>query len=162
METDAVDGSAHVYRLSKIIEIQREIEKERDKRETLNTKYNRSIRIISGIDDVIGTFALGLAISGICVLCTVIATPAVVAMEGMATVAGVLRLIGGRVHKKLAQRAKKRDKIKTLAEAKLNTINDYVSKALEDDNISDEEYSLILNELVKFNDMKEDIRSDKS
>jgi len=33
---------------------------------------------------------------------------------------------------------------------------------LEDDNISDEEYSLILNELVKFNDMKEEIRSDKS
>ena len=42
-----------------------------------------------------------------------------------------------------------------LAEAKLNTISGYVSKALEDDNISGEEYSLILNELVKFNEMKE-------
>ena len=53
----------------------------------------------------------------------------------------------------------KHEKIKTLAEVKLNTISDYVSKALEDDYISDEEYSLILNELVKFNEMKEEIRS---
>ena len=53
----------------------------------------------------------------------------------------------------------KHEKIKTLAEAKLNTISNLISKALVDDNVSGEEYSLILNEFVKFNDMKEAIRS---
>jgi len=41
----------------------------------------------------------------------------------------------------------------------LNTISDHISKALTDDQISDEEYSLILSELDKFNQMREEIRS---
>ena len=53
----------------------------------------------------------------------------------------------------------KHEKIKTLAEAKLNSISDYVSKALEDDNISEQEFSLIISELEKSNNMKEEVRS---
>ena len=54
---------------------------------------------------------------------------------------------------------KKHEKNKTLADAKLNTISDLISKALADDQISDEKDSLILSELDKFNQMKEEIRS---
>ena len=122
-------------------------------------EYNRSVKIIGGIDDVLGVATMGLTISGIGVLSTVVAAPIVIAMEGMAVVAIVLRFIGSRVNKKLALKTEKHEKIKTLTEAKLNTISDYISKALEDDNFSDDEYSLTLNELVKFNEMKEEIRS---
>ena len=45
------------------------------------------------------------------------------------------------------------------AGAKLNTINDHIAKALKDEKISDEEYSPILSENVKFEQMKEEIRS---
>ena len=159
MKTDAVDGKADVYRLSKITEIQTEFERERDTRATLSTKYNRSVKIISGVDDVLGVATMGLAISGIGVLSTVVAAPVVIVLEAIAVVAIVLRFIGGRVNKKLALKAEKHEKIKTLAEAKLNTISGYISKALEDDHISGEEYSLILSERVKFNEMKEEIRS---
>ena len=46
-----------------------------------------------------------------------------------------------------------------LADAKLNTINEYVSKAIKDGDISHEEFALINSELKKFNKLKEKIRA---
>ena len=43
-----------------------------------------------------------------------------------------------------------------LAVSALNTISSLISKALSDDSISDEEYSLILLEFETFTRMKED------
>ena len=45
-----------------------------------------------------------------------------------------------------------------LAVSTLNTISSLISKALTDDSISDEEYSLILLEFETFTRMKEDLR----
>ena len=45
-----------------------------------------------------------------------------------------------------------------LAVSSLNTISSLVSKALSDDSISDEEYSLILFEFETFTRMKGDLR----
>ena len=45
-----------------------------------------------------------------------------------------------------------------LAVSSLNTISSLISKALSDDSISDEEYSLILLEFETFTRMKEDLR----
>ena len=45
-----------------------------------------------------------------------------------------------------------------LAVSSLNTISSLMSKALADDTISDEEYSLILLEFETFTRMKEDLR----
>ena len=46
-----------------------------------------------------------------------------------------------------------------LAESKLNTTNDHISKALKDGYISDEEFTLILSQLDKFYNMRDEIRS---
>ena len=48
--------------------------------------------------------------------------------------------------------------IKLLADKKLNVISDLISKAFDDETISDEEFSLVLSELDKFFDKKEKIR----
>ena len=98
--------------------------------------------------------------SAIAVLSTIVAAPIAVVLQGLGIVAGVFGVIGRIVSRKFTTKAEKHEKIKMLDEVKLNTISDYISKALEDDNISDEEYSLILNELVKFNEMKEELRSE--
>ena len=45
-----------------------------------------------------------------------------------------------------------------IAISALNTISSVISKALSDDSISDEEYSLILLEFETFTRMKEDLR----
>jgi dsDNA-specific endonuclease/ATPase MutS2 len=46
-----------------------------------------------------------------------------------------------------------------LAESKINTISDHISKALKDNHVSDDEFSLIMSELTKFNQMKDEIRT---
>ena len=45
-----------------------------------------------------------------------------------------------------------------LAIAKLNTVNGHISKAVEDCDVSDDEYKLILDEVEKYRTMKAEIR----
>ena len=52
----------------------------------------------------------------------------------------------------------KHDKIAMLAVSTIKTISSLISKALTDDSISDEEYSLILLQFETFSRMKEDLR----
>ena len=57
----------------------------------------------------------------------------------------------------MSLKIEKYEKIAMLAVSTLNTINSLISKALTDDTISDEEYSLILLEFEKFTQMNEDL-----
>ena len=153
------DGG-HTYRLQKIGEIQKTLEMERDKRFDLSKKYQRSVNILSGVCYVLEIASVGLGTAGITLLSTVIATPVVMVMEGVALCAGGLSVAGNLIcDKVLSPKAKKHIRIKMLADAKLNTISDHISKALKDNTISDEEYTLILSELEKFIQMKDEIRT---
>ena len=102
---------------------------------------------------------MGLGVAGVGLLSTIIAAPIVISMEATALATGLMGIVGGLVNKRLMRKAEKHEKIKVLAEAKLNTISDLISKALNDDKVSDEEYTLILSELTKYKEMKEEIRT---
>ena len=82
-------------------------------------------------------------------------------MEGLALGAGALsasfNLISDKV---LAAKAKKHYQIMAVGQAKLNTISDHISVELKDNMISDGEFKLVLSEVEKYNQMKENIRSD--
>lgn len=153
------NNQASMYRLQKISEIQQALQTERDKRGDLSKKYHRSIKIIRGLDDTLVVTSIGLGLSGVALMTGIITTPVAIATEIVALGTGMISLIGNVVNRKLQPKAEKHEKIKVLAEAKLNTISDHISKALKDDVISDDEYSLILSELDKFNQMKGDIRT---
>ena len=58
----------------------------------------------------------------------------------------------------MSLKIEKHEKIAMLAVSTINTISSLISKALSDNSISDEEYSLILLEFQTFTQMKEDIR----
>ena len=152
-------GGASAYRLQKINDVQRILEEERDKRETLSKKYHRSVKIIDGIDTVLVTVTMGLGVAGVGLLTTVIAAPAVLGMEVATLVTGLLSIAGKYSSRKLTLKAEKHEKVKVLAEAKLNTISDHISKALTDGIVSDEEFTLILSELNKFREMKGTFRA---
>lgn len=155
----AGEVAAHAYRLQKIGEIQKELESEREKRATLSKKYHRAVKVISAVDSTLAVSTMGLGVAGIGVLSTIIAAPIAIAMECAALGASILSIIGNQVNKKLSRKAEKHEMIRVLASAKLNTISDHISKALKDDMVSDDEYSLILGELDKFSQMKDEIRS---
>ena len=71
---------------------------------------------------------------------------------------GLLRVVGNRAIKKMSLKIEKHEKIAMLTVSTLNTISSLISKALSDNSISDEEFSLILLEFEKFTRMKEDLR----
>ena len=90
---------------------------------------------------------------------TVIAAPAVMAIEGVALFTGFLSIICKYSMKKCRSKAEKHDKIKTIASTKQNTIDSHISKVLSDNKVTDEEFRLILEELEKYKVMKEEVRS---
>ena len=99
----------------------------------------------------------GLSTASVVCLSTIVASPAVIAVEAI-SLGTILFVVCGIVRSNLAARANKHEKLKILAEKKLSKISELVSKALDDHVITDEEYSLVLSELNKFKDKKEQIR----
>ena len=109
------------------------------------------------IDNCLGVTAIGLGITGVSLLSTIVAAPTVIGMEAVSIVMGLLRVVGNLAIKKLSLKVEKHEKIAMLAVSKLNTISSLISKALSDNAISDEEYSLILLEFETFTRMQEDL-----
>ena len=140
------------YRLCKISEIEKLLINERDNRKTLYKKYKRSINITDGVETVL--ISTSVILTGI-----VLTIPIMFPLEIVAVVCGSLGACVKLVRRRLTSKAKKHNAIKVLAESKLNSVKDLISKALNDVQISDNEFKLILDELDKYNKMKDSIHS---
>ena len=125
-------------------------------REALSKKYSRAAEILDGVVSVLIGITLDGGIGGIGLLSTMAAAPAVIVIEGMALFMGFLSIIGKYTVKKSNCKAVKHDNIKTIASTKLTS---YISKALSDNKVNDEEFRLILEELEKYKVMKEEVRT---
>ena len=110
------------------------------------------------IDNCLGVAAIGLGITGVGLLTTIVAASSVIGMEAVSIVMGLLRVVGNQAIKKMSLKIETREKIAMLGVSTLNIISSLISKALTDDSISEEEYSLILLEFETFTRMKEDLR----
>ena len=110
------------------------------------------------IDNCLGITAIRLGITGVGILSTIVAAPAIIEMESESIVMGLLRVVENRETKILSLKIEKHEQIAILAVSALNTINSLMSKALSDDSNSDEQYSIILLEFETFTRMKEDLR----
>ena len=114
MEIDEIDGKdGQVYRLKKNNEIQEILIAERDKRNALSTSYNKGVNIISVIDTCLGVAAIGLRITGVGLLLTIVAAPAVIGMEAVSIVMGLLRVVGNQAIKKMSLKIEKHEKMKS-------------------------------------------------
>ena len=125
MEIDETDGKdGHIYRLKKIDEIQEILIAERDKRNELSIKYNRGVNNIGVIDNCLGVTAIGVGITGVSLLSTIVAAPEVIGMQAVSIVMGLLRLVGNRAIKKMSlKKIEKHEKIAMLAVSTLNAIS---------------------------------------
>ena len=146
--------SADGHRLQHIAEVKFRLEKERYFRVSLYKKYKRGVNIVDGIDTALALTSVGLAVSGIGLLSTIIAAPVAIGIQAGAVACGLLGAGGKLTGRKLQAKAKKHHQIRVLADSKLNTISDHISAALAYDKISDEEFCLILSEADKYNQMK--------
>lgn len=140
------------YRLQKISEIENTLIKERDNRQSLYKKYKRGINITDGVDT--GLISTSVIFAGVG-----LAVPIMFPLEIAAVVCGSLGACVKLVRRRITSKARKHYEIKTMAESKLNSIKDLISKALTDGEISENEFKLVLDELEKYNKMKDSIRS---
>jgi hypothetical protein len=140
------------YRLQKISEIENTLIKERDTRKALYKKYKRTINITDGVDTTLISSSVILA--GIGITNTIM-----LPLEIVAVVCGSLGVCVKLVRRRLTSKAQKHYMIKTIAESKLNTIKDLISKSMTDGQISENEFKLILDELEKYNKLKDGIHS---
>ena len=79
-------------------------------------------------------------------------------MNAVSIIMGLLRVVGNRAIKKMSLKIENHEKIATLAVSTLNTISSLISKALSDNSISDEDYSLVLLKFETFTRIEEDLR----
>ena len=80
------------------------------------------------IDSSLGITAIGLGITGVSLLSTIAAAPAVIGMEAVSIVLGLLRVVRNRAIKKMSLKIEKHEKIAMLIVSKLNTISSLISK----------------------------------
>ncbi|CAG2197071.1 unnamed protein product [Mytilus edulis] len=142
------------YRLQKISEIENSLKNERDKRNSLYKKYKRGVNFTDGIDTTLISASVISAGIGVAIP---ILLPLQITAVACGSIGGVIKLI----RRKLTLKAKKHYEIKTLAECKLNSIKDLISRSLTDNKISEEEFKLILEEQEKFNEMKKNSQKGK-
>ena len=153
------DDRGHSYRLKIIREVQEFLEEEIKNRDAFSKKYFRIAKVVNMVDNALITITIGAEGTGAVLLSTGVGAPFALALGISGVVTGAISLIGNIFSKKATTKAEKHLKIKTLAMAKLDTIASYVSKAMMDDFISDEEFKLIMEEMEKYKAMKEEIRN---
>ena len=143
------------YRLQKISEIEKQLITERDARKALYKKYKRGINTTDGIDTVFISASIIMAGVGL-------AVPALLPIEIVAIVCGCMGVCIKLVRRKCMSKAQKHYEIKTLGESKLNSIKNLISKALNDGQISDQEFKTVLDEQNKYNELKDKTHSKQS
>ena len=107
------------------------------------------------IENCLGVTAIGLGIIGVGFLSAIDAAPAVIEWRQYQLLWDYFEL--AEIEQKMSLKIDKHEKIAMFAVSALNTISSLILKALSDDSISDEEYSLILLEFETFTRKKEDL-----
>ena len=151
-------NTAQGYRINLIQRLQLQLETERDHQRVVCKKYHRSIDTIDALDTTLIAISTGLGIGGVGLLTTIVAAPIVLGLELGAAGCGIIAVAGKCVGRRIAAKALKHDKIRVLADSKLNTITSYVSKAMNDGEITDIEFQMIKGELEKYYILKDEIR----
>ena len=143
------------YRLQKISEIEKQLITERAARKALYKQYKRGINITDGVDTALISTSVIMAGVGLTV-------PALLPIEIVAIVCGCMSVCIKLVRRKLMSKAQKHYEIKTLGVSKLNSIKNLISKALNDGQISEQEFKMVLDELDKYNDLKDKTHTKQS
>ena len=148
-----------IYRLKKVEEIDKFLLDEIDKRDALAKKFKRRATAATISDTSVITAITALEVASIVTISTGVGLPLSIALASTGVILGFSSAIVHKVQKVFDSKAKKHDKIKTLAEAKRDSISGLVSKAIEDASISHEEYQFILKEIDQYRILKKQIRT---
>lgn len=150
---------SQTYRLKKIGELENLLCSEINRRDELAKRFKRRATATTISDTSIITAITVLEVASVATLLTGVGLPLSIALASTGLFLGIGSAVVHKTQMIFKSKAKKHDKIKTLAESKLDSISGLVSKAIEDAHISHEEYQFILKEVEHYRKMKEQIRT---
>ena len=142
----------------KINDLLKELSDEAEHYRQVAKKYKRTHSIVHRSAVGLGSLSFGLSSGALATALTGFGIVASPALAGVATVCEMSSVGFAVVSKRLERKLAKHEKIYTLALAKRNTINELVSKALADKQISDAEFTIITREVEKYHQLKKEIR----
>ena len=151
--------NAEDFRLKKINDLLKELSDEVEHYRQVARKYKRSHSIMNTSAISLGSLSVGLSSGALATALTGVGIVASPALAGVATVCGIASVSFTAVSKRLERKVTKHEKIYTLALAKRNSVNELVSKALADKQISDIEFRIITREVEKYHMLKAEIRA---
>ena len=148
--------NAENFRLTEISKYLREINDEIE-HYRLNYKKVRkvihySVVCLGAMTTVLSSGAVGTSLTGFGAL---VGVP----LGGIAIFSGGVSAGLSVINKKLERKVNKHSRIHALAVAKHDSINNSVSKALNDNHVSDTEFQLISREMHKYQQLKQNLRS---
>ena len=117
--------------------------------------YNRvktifhNASICSGVST---TFSSGTALTEVGVLASI-------RLGSIAGPCGVISIVSASLSKKLGTKVSKHEKLFSLASSKRDSVNSLVLKALNDSKATDHKLHLIVNEMIKYRPLKEEINT---
>ena len=149
------------FRLDEITKIKEYFNNEIKERKDIINKINKYIVVFDYTDKFFITLSASFGTSSIASHASVVGIP--VGISG-ASLALIFTVTTGVVKKLLSvtkKKKKKHNKIMVLARNKLNIVETLLSSALSDFDISHEEFLEIIDEKVKYEEIKENIRNVK-
>ena len=151
--------NAEDFRLKKINDLLKELSDEAEHYRQVAKKYKRSHSIVHRSAVGLGSLSVGLSSGALASALTGFGVVASPALAGVATVCGLSSVGFTFASKRLERKVTKHEKIYTLALAKRNSVNELVSQALADKQISDIEFRIITREVEKYHTLKAEIRA---
>ena len=148
------------FRLSEIMGIENYFYLGINQQRSYSKKLNKYITIFDNIDKIV--IILSVASSGISIIsfASAIGAPAGIASTCFTLIFSITTGIIKKLLNITRNEKKKHDKILMLAESKLNSIESLISQALNDLDISHQEFIIILNEKDKYKRMKYNLISE--
>ena len=151
--------NAEDFRLKKINDLLKELSDEVEHYRQVAKKYKRSHSMVHTSAVGLGSLSVGLSSGALATALTGFGIVASPVLAGVATLCGLGSVGFAAGSKRLERKVAKHEKIFTLAQAKRNSVNELVSQALADKQISDVEFRIITREVEKYHELKAAIRS---
>ena len=134
------------------------LETELEKREQIFKKYKRTHSLLMKTNAISRTLSVLISGSAVGTSLTVVLIPVGVSLASIGGFFGFVSVLTGLNAKQISPKLNKHLQTVSVCHAKLNTIKDLISKALQDNEISPEEFRLIMLEVEKYKQLKNSFR----
>lgn len=153
------DTSVQRFRLDEIRKVRSELEWDLQKYNRCKRRYSSVYNILNHVNSGLGVFSVAEAAVSVGLLATAVFPVGALALActaGACSAGSVLLTV---ISKRMSKKLDKHESISSLARAKLGSMNLIISKALEDSQISDQEFIMVQRDFQEYKTLKQDIQT---